>query len=315
MRIMRKGGVWKIKEDEILKAAVMKYGKNQWVRISSLLDRKSPKQCQSRWYDWIDPAVKNATWSNEEDEKLLHFAKLIPTQWRSIASTMGRTRFQCLERYLKVLDVRHRTRKTKGIDCKARAEVEALLRKPDAAAAALQATNLNDPEAVRKRSNMSLPPPQKMTADNELDMENMGYASDFLLAENEEQTELSAATKMSDTPSMTPADGGLTPRDGSAFALATKDMGLHEKARISGLTAEESAEESEESGEDNLKLTQTLAMATKETKTLKSKVDRKFIQSLRLGKGVSLDLTTDDDNVLVTITPQSSVLTKKNEGD
>ena len=33
-------------EDEILKAAVMKYGKNQWARISSLLVRKSPRQCK-----------------------------------------------------------------------------------------------------------------------------------------------------------------------------------------------------------------------------------------------------------------------------
>ena len=37
-------------QDEILKVAVMKYGKNQWARISSLLVRKSPKQCKARWY-------------------------------------------------------------------------------------------------------------------------------------------------------------------------------------------------------------------------------------------------------------------------
>ena len=46
MRILIKGGVWKNTEDEILKAAVMKYGKNQWSRISSLLVRKSAKQCK-----------------------------------------------------------------------------------------------------------------------------------------------------------------------------------------------------------------------------------------------------------------------------
>ena len=39
--------VW---QDEILKAAVMKYGKNQWSRIASLLHRKSAKQCKARWY-------------------------------------------------------------------------------------------------------------------------------------------------------------------------------------------------------------------------------------------------------------------------
>jgi hypothetical protein len=31
-------------EDEILKAAVMKYGKTQWARVSSLLPRKTAKQ-------------------------------------------------------------------------------------------------------------------------------------------------------------------------------------------------------------------------------------------------------------------------------
>jgi hypothetical protein len=36
-------------QDEILKAAVMKYGLNQWARISSLLVRKSAKQCKARW--------------------------------------------------------------------------------------------------------------------------------------------------------------------------------------------------------------------------------------------------------------------------
>ena len=40
------GGVWQNTEDEILKAAVMKYGMNQWSRISSLLIRKSAKQCK-----------------------------------------------------------------------------------------------------------------------------------------------------------------------------------------------------------------------------------------------------------------------------
>jgi pre-mRNA-splicing factor CDC5/CEF1 len=76
MRIMIKGGIWKNTEvrsdraacitstplllllrltcvvclqDEILKAAVMKYGLNQWSRISSLLVRKSAKQCKARW--------------------------------------------------------------------------------------------------------------------------------------------------------------------------------------------------------------------------------------------------------------------------
>lgn len=101
---MIKGGVWRNTEDEILKAAVMKYGKNQWSRIASLLHRKSAKQCKSRWFEWLDPSIKKTEWSREEDEKLLHLHKLMPTQWRTIAPTVGRTAAQCLERYEYLLD-------------------------------------------------------------------------------------------------------------------------------------------------------------------------------------------------------------------
>ena len=114
MRILIKGGVWKNTEDEILKAAVMKYGKNQWSRISSLLVRKSAKQCKARWMEWLDPSIKKTEWSREEEEKLLHLAKLMPTQWRTIAPIVGRTAAQCLEHYERLLD--QATRKDQGME-------------------------------------------------------------------------------------------------------------------------------------------------------------------------------------------------------
>ncbi|KAK1936204.1 cell division cycle 5-like protein [Babesia divergens] len=85
MRIQLKGGVWKNSEDEVLKAAVMKYGLNNW-------------------YEWLNPYVKKTEWSREEEEKLLHLAKLFPTQWRTIAPMIGRTAHQCLEHYERLLD-------------------------------------------------------------------------------------------------------------------------------------------------------------------------------------------------------------------
>lgn len=84
----------------------MKYGKNQWSRIASLLHRKSAKQCKARWFEWLDPSIKKTEWSREEDEKLLHLAKLMPTQWRTIAPIVGRTASQCLERYEYLLYVK-----------------------------------------------------------------------------------------------------------------------------------------------------------------------------------------------------------------
>lgn len=99
MRVLIKGGLWKNTEDEILKAAVMKYGLNQWNRIASLLVRKSPKQCKTRWNEWLAPSIKKTEWSREENEKLLHAAKILPTQWRTISGIVGRTPSQCLEQY------------------------------------------------------------------------------------------------------------------------------------------------------------------------------------------------------------------------
>lgn len=103
-RIMLKGGVWRNTEDEVLKVAVAKYGLNQWSRVASLLHRKSAKQCKARWNEWLDPSIKKIEWSREEEEKLLHLAKVLPTQWRTISRYIGRTAAQCLERYEYLLD-------------------------------------------------------------------------------------------------------------------------------------------------------------------------------------------------------------------
>ncbi|KAJ1605787.1 putative cell division cycle 5-like protein [Cryptosporidium canis] len=104
MSMIQSGGLWKNSEDEILKAAVMKYGLNNWSRVASLLIMKSAKQCKSRWYEWLDPRVKKTEWSRAEEERLLHLAKLFPCQWRTIAPQVGRTAHQCLEHYELLLD-------------------------------------------------------------------------------------------------------------------------------------------------------------------------------------------------------------------
>ncbi len=56
-------------------------------------------------FEWLDPAIKKTEWTREEDEKLLHLAKLMPTQWRTIAPIVGRTPAQCLDRYERLLDM------------------------------------------------------------------------------------------------------------------------------------------------------------------------------------------------------------------
>ncbi|QPG73930.1 hypothetical protein FOA43_001245 [Brettanomyces nanus] len=98
-----KGGVWTNVEDEILKAAIAKYGLNQWSRVSSLLSKKTAKQCKQRWEEWLDPRIKKMDWDKKEDEKLLRMIKLRPNQWNSIGILMNRTVNQCIERYQQLL--------------------------------------------------------------------------------------------------------------------------------------------------------------------------------------------------------------------
>jgi len=114
VRAFIKGGVWKNSEDEILKAAVQKYGKQQWARVASLLNRKTAKQCKARWHEWLDPSVRKVDWSREEEEKLLHLAKLMPAQWKTVGPLVGRTATQCQDHYEKLLDEAAMTANSKG---------------------------------------------------------------------------------------------------------------------------------------------------------------------------------------------------------
>merc|ERR1719230_1582425 len=77
---------------------------NQDKEPTSMRAPQIPVCDEARWYEWLDPNIKKTEWSREEEEKLLHLAKLFPVQWRTIAPIVGRTAYQCLEHYEKLLD-------------------------------------------------------------------------------------------------------------------------------------------------------------------------------------------------------------------
>ena len=65
----------------------MKYGKNQWARIASLLHKKSAKQCKARWYEWLDPSIKKVSELREEQSRS---EEIIPSPcWYSSLSSDG----------------------------------------------------------------------------------------------------------------------------------------------------------------------------------------------------------------------------------
>ncbi|KAJ1413848.1 putative cell division cycle 5-like protein isoform X1 [Sesbania bispinosa] len=161
-------------------------------------------------------ACTGTEWTREEDEEnYFILLSYMPTQWRTIAPISKPARPDPVDRdedekeMLSEARARHRRRKRKGIDYNAefplrRGLLQAHLRKQDAGnriklqqrqdapSAILHANKLNDPETVRKRSKLMLPPPQ--ISDHELDeIARLGYATD--LAGSEELTEGSSATR------------------------------------------------------------------------------------------------------------------------
>ena len=48
--------------------------------------------------------MRKVEWSRAEEEKLLHLAKLMPAQWKTVAPLVGRTAAQCQEHYESLLD-------------------------------------------------------------------------------------------------------------------------------------------------------------------------------------------------------------------
>lgn len=99
-----KGGIWTNLEDQIVKAAIQKYGTHQWSKIASLLQKKSARQCEIRWNEYLNPKLNFTPFTKDEDTKLLDLARKLPNQWRSIADAMGRTAQACIDRYNRLLE-------------------------------------------------------------------------------------------------------------------------------------------------------------------------------------------------------------------
>uniref|UniRef100_A0A3Q3CUZ3 Cell division cycle 5-like protein n=1 Tax=Haplochromis burtoni TaxID=8153 RepID=A0A3Q3CUZ3_HAPBU len=233
-RIMIKGGVWRNTEDEILKAAVMKYGKNQWSRIASLLHRKSAKQCKARWYEWLDPSIKKTEWSREEEEKLLHLAKLMPTQWRTIAPIIGRTAAQCLEHYEYLLDKAAQRDNEEETEERERKKDKQKIKKKkesDLPSAILQTSGVA--EFTKKRSKLVLPAPQISDAELE-EVVKLGVASEVArqAAEESESANSASSTLLSEySVTNTMATGLRTPR-----TPAAQDRIMQEAQNLMALT-------------------------------------------------------------------------------
>ncbi|KAM3329035.1 hypothetical protein ACQJBY_026227 [Aegilops geniculata] len=82
-------GAWTLKEDELLKIFVARYGNQRWEEISKHLPGRIGKQCRERWTNHLQPNLKNqAPWTEEEDRKLIEEHKTLGNSWSKIAKRL-----------------------------------------------------------------------------------------------------------------------------------------------------------------------------------------------------------------------------------
>jgi hypothetical protein len=104
----RKKSPWTESEDQILLANTATNGKNQWKKISELLQGRTSYDCFLR-YRSIKPGLKKGAWSYAEDQKIFEGIELFGKQWSEIAKRFfggGRNAKQIRERYINYLDPR-----------------------------------------------------------------------------------------------------------------------------------------------------------------------------------------------------------------
>ena len=98
-----KHGRWSSEEDIRLSEIIPRLGTQSWVDIAKELvdamkthhgqDPKGPqrtcKQCRQRWTNFLDPTVRRAQWTKEEDDKILEMVKLYGHKWSDISRQLS----------------------------------------------------------------------------------------------------------------------------------------------------------------------------------------------------------------------------------
>lgn len=77
---------WTLEEEDRLRAAVAKYGEENWDKVAGQISPRTPKQCRQRWKQYLCPRDSQASWTSEEDALLRAGVEQVGTRWGRVAS-------------------------------------------------------------------------------------------------------------------------------------------------------------------------------------------------------------------------------------
>ena len=78
-------GPWSQSEDQILMALVSRQGSSNWVRISSCIGTRSPKQCRERYHQNLKPTLNHTPITEHEGRQIEEMVRTIGKRWGEIA--------------------------------------------------------------------------------------------------------------------------------------------------------------------------------------------------------------------------------------
>lgn len=85
-------GPFSAEEDQLIIEFVEKYGIHSWPKVTSVLPKRTAKQCRERWFNNLDPSVSKGPWTPEEDQMIFEAWLKFGPKWNQIAKTIpGRT--------------------------------------------------------------------------------------------------------------------------------------------------------------------------------------------------------------------------------
>lgn len=85
-------GSWTREEDEKIFEFIREHGDRDWSKLAALLPGRIGKQCRERWINHLNPAIKHASWTEEEDNLLITLHEQFGNSWAKIAKYFnGRT--------------------------------------------------------------------------------------------------------------------------------------------------------------------------------------------------------------------------------